>query len=154
MKHTCFKRLVSMLVSVAMLCSFLPTTFAAEPSQFSDFPQGWSREAMTFGVENGLINGKSSTTIEPASNLTRAEMATIINRAFGAEIAKDISEYKDVNPDDWFYDEIGKAVNMETFHGDGNGLMRPNDFITREEVMAVADSIIASLENKGIALKK
>lgn len=137
MKHTYLNRLIAMLVSVAMLCSFVPLAFAAEPSQFSDFPEGWSKEAMTFTVENGLIQGKTDTTIEPASNLTRAEMATIINRAFAAQITEDISEYTDVNSADWFYDEIGKAVNMETFHGDGNGYMRPNDFITREEVMTI-----------------
>ena len=137
MKQNRFKRLISMLVVLAMLGTMVPTAFAAEPSQFVDFPQGWSKDAMTFAVDNGIINGKSETTIEPEANLTRAEMAAIINRAFGAEVSDDISAYTDISSDSWYYNDIGKAVHMETFHGDGNGKMRPDDFITREEVMAV-----------------
>ena len=137
MKQNPFKRLISLLVVFAMLCTMVPTAFAVTPSQFEDFPQGWSKEAMTFAVNNGIINGKSETAIEPESNLTRAEMAAIINRAFGAEVADDISEYTDVSKDAWYYNDIGVAVHMETFHGDGDGKMRPDDFITREEVMAV-----------------
>ena len=136
MKQVHFKRIISMLVTVAMLVTMVPAVFA-NASQFVDFPTGWSKEAMTFSVDNGLINGKSATKIEPQANLTRAEMATIINRAFGSEVVCDISSYTDVKPNDWFYTEMQKAVNMQTFQGDGNGKLRPNDFITREEVMTV-----------------
>ena len=137
MKHLQFKRIISMLLTIAMLLTMVPATFAASASDFTDFPTGWSKEAMAFSVDNGLLNGKSANRIEPVANLTRAEMATIINRAFGAKVTADISRYSDVKQSDWFYVEMQKAVNMQTFNGDGNGRLRPNDAITREEVMAV-----------------
>ncbi len=136
MKHSHFNRIISMFIAFAMLLTMVPA-FAANPSQFVDFPTGWSKVAMSFSVDNGLLNGKSANKIEPASNLTRAEMATIINRAFGAEIKGYISSYTDVKTSDWFYTEMQKAVNMQTFQGDGNGKLRPNSAITREEVMTV-----------------
>ena len=137
MKQSLTKRVISMLITVSMLLTMVPSVFAANPEQFKDFPKGWSKVAMEFSVDNGLLNGKSANTIEPQSNLTRAEMATIINRAFGAKITKDISAYTDVDKSDWYYTEMQKAVNMQTFQGDGNGKLRPDDAITREEVMAV-----------------
>ncbi len=142
MKHSHFNRIISMFIAFAMLLTMVPA-FAANASQFVDFPTGWSKAAMTFSVDNGLLNGKSANKIEPASNLTRAEMATIINRAFGAEVKGDISSYNDVSTSDWFYTEMQKAVNMQTFKGDGNGKLRPNSDITREEVMtAIARAIV------------
>ena len=137
MKQLHFKRIISVLLTFAMLLTMVPVTFAASASDFADFPAGWSKEAMAFSVENGLLNGKSANRIEPAANLTRAEMATIINRAFGAKVTKDISMFSDVKPTDWYYSEMQKAVNMQTFSGDDQGRLRPNDAITREEVMAV-----------------
>ncbi len=136
MKHSHFNRIISMFIAFAMLLTMIPA-FAASADQFVDFPTGWSKAAMTFSVDNGLLNGKSANKIEPASNLTRAEMATIINRAFGAEVKGDISSYTDVKTSDWFYTEMQKAVNMQTFQGDGNGKLRPNSAVTREEVMTV-----------------
>ncbi len=137
MKNSYLKKVVALIITIAMIIPMLPVVSATASSQFVDFPTGWSYEAMTAAVSNGLINGRTHNTIEPTGDLTRAEMATIINRAFGATKTKDISSYSDVKPSDWFYTEIAKAVNMQTFQGDTSGLMRPNDSITREEVFAV-----------------
>lgn len=95
------------------------------------------RRAMTHAVDNGLLQGRSATTINPEDHLTRAEMATIINRAFGAIIKADISQYTDVPEDEWYYDEIAKAVNMRTFEGSSDTEMEPDNNITREEVFTV-----------------
>lgn len=131
------KRIVSLIIAFAMIVSFVPAVFAAEVTDFTDFPTGWSREAMISAVENGLLNGRTSTTINPEDTLTRAEMATIINRAFGATVEADISQYTDVSPTAWYYKEIAKAVNMRTFVGDSGNTMNPEANITREEVFTV-----------------
>ena len=137
MKQTPIRRIVSALAAVAVLVTMLPATFAASASSFVDFPTGWSAAAMAFAVENGLINGKEDGRIEPGANLTRAEMAAIINRAFGAQTTADISAFSDVSSSEWYYAEMQKAVKMQTFTGDAEGTLRPNGNITREEVMTV-----------------
>lgn len=137
MKHITSKKALSLLLSLIMIVASLPMALAISPADFVDFPMGWSKEAVTSAVENGLLNGRTANTIEPRGKLTRAEMATIINRAFGATVEADVSGYTDLEVGSWYYHEIAKAVNMETFQGDGDATMRPNATITREEVFAV-----------------
>ncbi|MFQ9828284.1 MAG: S-layer homology domain-containing protein [Oscillospiraceae bacterium] len=57
----------------------------------------WYAEAVSAAVDNGLLYGKSSTMLDPNGDMTRAEMAAIINRSFGCYKAADISQYKDVS---------------------------------------------------------
>ena len=133
------RSILAAVMAVMLILTAVPfTASAANLAGFSDFPTGWSYAAMTDAVNNGLLTGYGDGTIRPQERLTRAQMAAIINRAFGAEIKADIAgKYSDVNPGDWFYDDIAKAVNMKTFAGDDSGNMRPNEPITREDAMVV-----------------
>ncbi len=137
MKKNLCKKVFALVLSFGMLIQLIPTAFATQNSAFVDFPTGWSAEAVSAAVANGLLKGRTPATLVPDGYLTRAEMATVINRAFGATKTADISSFGDVLPSDWFYTEIAKAVNMQTFQGDTSGLMRPNDPVSREEVFAV-----------------
>ena len=126
---------LAVVLTAALLA---PTSaFAASPSDFSDFPNDWSSDALTAAVENGLLGGVSDGVIAPSGVLTRAQMATIINRAFGATEAASLSGYTDVSPDAWYYNDMAKAVQMGTFVGSGGGLLEPDDAITREEALCV-----------------
>ena len=59
--------------------------------------------------------GKSSSIIDPNGDMTRAEMAAIINRSFGCYKAADISQYKDVAKSKWYYKDVALAVQMGTY---------------------------------------
>ena len=107
---------------------------AATADDFTDFPSDWSAPALSQAVENGLLNGYDGK-INPTGLLTRAQMATMVNRAFGATATASLSGYEDVAPTDWYYEELAKAVQMGTFQGD-NGALRPNQPITREQAFA------------------
>ncbi len=138
-------KIISFITMIAMVLTLVTPVFAAQVSDFTDFPTGWSKDAMTSAVENGILNGRTSTTINPKDNLTRAEMATIINRVFGATVKADISHLTDVSRSDWYYDEIAKAVNMRTFQGDSATTMNPDSYITREQVfVAIARALVLS----------
>ncbi|MBO5008959.1 MAG: S-layer homology domain-containing protein [Clostridia bacterium] len=131
-------RVLAALLSILMIISMLPVFAGAAAYGFSDFPTGtWSEEAVTAAVNNGLLQGKGGGIIAPRDNLTRAEAAAVINRAFGATVKADISEYTDVNPGDWYYSEFQKAVNMGTIVGEGDGILNPNGYITREAMFTV-----------------
>lgn len=121
------------LLSVVMIIAMLPTVaFAAE---FSDMPKGWSTEALESAVANGLLTGADGR-LMPEENLTRAQMAAIINRAFGATQKVELNSYTDVVSSAWYYDDLAKAVQMKTFVGSGDKL-NPNTNITREEAFVV-----------------
>lgn len=130
------KKPIAFVCAAALLLS--PTgALGASPSDFVDFPNDWSQGAMTAAVENGLLGGVGDGRIAPQGEVTRAQMAAIINRAFGAEKQASLSSYSDVAADAWYAVDMAKAVQMGTFSGTGNGLLEPDRAITREEAFSV-----------------
>ena len=127
------KNAIAMALAVTML---LPTNaLALAPEDFSDFPNNWSSEALKSAIENGLLTG-SGDKINPSGNLTRAEMAAIVNRAFGATEMASLAGYSDVSAQAWYYSDMAKAVQMGTFQG-ADGKLNPTGAITREEAFTV-----------------
>ena len=80
------KRVVSLFLTLAMLMPLVCVyPFALSASDMADYSEEhWAAEALEWAVEYDLIKGYEDGTIRPDANLTRAEMATVINRAFGA----------------------------------------------------------------------
>ena len=113
-------------------------TTPREATDFKDYDRtAWYAEAVSAAVDNGLLYGKSSTTLDPNGDMTRAEMAAIINRSFGCYKAADISQYKDVSKDKWYYKDVAMAVQMGTYNGRSSSTMAPDSPITRQEAMTV-----------------
>lgn len=130
------KKPIAFVCAAALLLS--PTgALGASPSDFVDFPNDWSQGAMTAAVENGLLGGVGDGRIAPQGEVTRAQMAAIINRAFGAEKTASLTGYTDVAANAWYATDMAKAVQMGTFSGTGNGLLEPDRAITREEAFSV-----------------
>ncbi len=123
------KKVLCLFVCACLLFSVC----AAET--FVDMPNNWATEALNNAVSNGLIGG-SDGYIRPNDPLTRAEMATIMVRAFGGEEMADLSGFADVSASDWFYPAMSKAVAMGAFTGDGSYL-NPQNNISRQETFAV-----------------
>ena len=139
-----WKRIMALCLAVVLCLSFATVASAAsvdsglKASDFSDFnANAWYAEAVEAAVENGLLIGKSARILDSNGNLTRAEMATVINRAFGAYKITDISAYKDVSKSAWYYSDIQKAVLMGTYKGQSETTMAPDSPITRQEIMTV-----------------
>ena len=140
MKH---KRILAMILAVASCLSLAVSASAAnttarKATDFRDFDRSaWYADAVSAAVDNGLLYGKSSTIIDPNGDMTRAEMAAIINRSFGCYAKADISKYKDVSKDKWYFEDVAMAVQMGTYNGRSNSSMAPDAPITRQEAMTV-----------------
>ena len=135
-----FKRVLAALLVMIMVLQ--PAAFAASVADFLDFPFGWSKDAMTAAVENGLYIGNESKLIQPDKALTRAELAAFITRAFGATRTADLSKITDVNADDWFYEPVAKAYQMGAINGTSDTTFDPNSYITREQVFLVLARVL------------
>lgn len=132
-------RALALAIAAAMVFSLLPTAaFAAGSPGFADMPaEGhWSYQALAAAVDNGLLTG-SDGRLMPQDNLTRAQMATIVSRAFGASEQASLAGFSDVPGSAWYAAAMARAVQMKAFQGDGAGRLRPEDSITREEAFAV-----------------
>ena len=113
-------------------------TVARKATDFRDFDKSaWYAEAVSAAVDNGLLYGKSTTVIDPNGDMTRAEMAAIINRSFGCYKIADISQYKDVSKSKWYYKDVALAVQMGTYNGRSSSSMAPDAPISRQEAMTV-----------------
>ena len=146
------KNMLAFVLALVLVVGCIPfAAFASTETAFgfSDFPTGWSNAAMTDAVENGLITGFGDGTVRPRQLLTRAEMAAIMVRAFGAEVSADIAgKYSDVTPDKWYYDVMAKAVNMRLFTGYEDNTMHPENPITRQEaILVIARALVINSED-------
>lgn len=128
------QKLSAICLSATLLASVGTAAFAAD---FTDMPPDgdWAHEALQAAVDNGLLKG-SEDMIRPNGVLQRSELATVVNRAFGAVQTADLSAFNDVAQDAWYYLEMAKAVKMQTFLGNGSAL-NPESAITRQEAFAV-----------------
>ena len=137
------KRILAMILAVASCLSLAVGASAAntttrKATDFKDYDaKAWYAEAVSAAVDNGLLYGKSATVIDPNGDMTRAEMAAIINRSFGCYKTADISQYKDVSKDKWYYKDVAMAVQMGTYNGRSSSTMAPDSPITRQEAMTV-----------------
>ena len=137
------KRILALFLAAVSCLSLAVSASAAntvnrKATDFRDYDRtAWYAEAVSAAVDNGLLYGKSSTTLDPNGDMTRAEMAAIINRSFGCYKAADISQYKDVAKSKWYYNDVALAVQMGTYNGRSSSSMAPDAPITREEAMTV-----------------
>ena len=137
------KRILALFLAAVSCLSLVVSASAAntvnrKATDFHDFDKSaWYAEAVSAAVDNGLLYGKSSTIIDPNGDMTRAEMAAIINRSFGCYKTADISQYKDVAKSKWYYKDVALAVQMGTYNGRSNSSMAPDSPITRQEAMTV-----------------
>ncbi|MGI6751576.1 MAG: S-layer homology domain-containing protein [Anaerovoracaceae bacterium] len=105
---------------------------------FADMPNNWSTSALEKAVANGLLKGYAEgdkLLIKATAPIKRAEMAAVVNRAFGAVKKAGLGGVTDVAATSWYADDMAKAVMMGTFMKDSK--MRPEDGITRQEAFTV-----------------
>jgi len=103
---------------------------------FADTAGKWYEKAVTEMASRTIINGKTATTFDGESNVTRAEFAAILTRALGLPSGGS-SSFSDVSSSAWCYGSVGAAVKYGIIKGYKDGSFRPNANISREEAMVM-----------------
>ena len=108
------------------------------PSEdFTDVDQElWYHEGIDYAIEQGLMNGTSSTTFEPGSTTTRGMIVTILYRLEGAPAAA-ASSFQDVADGQWYTDAVAWAAANGIVTGYDANTFGPMDPITREQMAAI-----------------
>lgn len=96
----------------------------------------WFYEAVEYAASNGLMNGMSETAFDPAENLSRAMMVTILYRLDGSPEAAG-GGFDDVERGSWYENAVIWADANGIVNGYGNGIFGPDEDITREQMAAV-----------------
>lgn len=129
-----------LLKSILAVCVALMLVSTSVFASFTDMPGGEDGIAIQKAVDNGLLTGFEDSTVRPNAPITRAQMATIIVRMFGATEKADISAYTDVAPSNWYYDALSQGVAMGAFKGSYNKL-NPNAEISVQEALIVLSRV-------------
>ena len=84
------KRILSMILVLAMTIGLLPMSVRAEPTPevpsetsqhvFTDIADHWAKEDIEFVIEKGLLNGTAEGIFSPDRPITRAEISVLLRR--------------------------------------------------------------------------
>ncbi|MBR2181330.1 MAG: S-layer homology domain-containing protein, partial [Oscillospiraceae bacterium] len=96
----------------------------------------WAADAINTLAADGIIKGTSENTFSPASNITRADFALLLVRAFN--LTSDNPEnFADVSASDYFASELAIARNNGIVSGIGDNRFAPRNTITRQDMMVI-----------------
>ncbi|MBQ4544933.1 MAG: S-layer homology domain-containing protein [Oscillospiraceae bacterium] len=109
----------------------------------------WAEDAIAELADAGIIKGTSETTFSPANNITRADFALLLVRAF--DLKSDSTEnFADVSESDYFASELAIARNCGIVGGIGDNKYAPRNTITRQDMMVI---VYRALKTLGIELE-
>lgn len=112
--------------------------------QYTDLDaNAWYAESVHFALVNGLFVGYGDGTFRPEAALSRAMVATVLYRQAGSPAVTGTSTFPDLK-DDWYADAVAWAQEAKVVIGDDKGLFRPDDDVTREEMVTMLYRFAAS----------
>ncbi|MBE6912665.1 MAG: hypothetical protein E7473_09085 [Ruminococcaceae bacterium] len=94
----------------------------------------WAEDAINALAEDGIIRGTSETTYSPAKNITRADFALLLVRAF-EKTSDNTENFDDVLDTDYFVKELAIARNTGLVGGIGDNKFAPRENIKRCDMM-------------------
>lgn len=123
-------------VSLVIACCFLITVTGPISALAEDVSGHWAANEINLLREKNIVRGDSNGNINPDKNIMRAEFAAIINRAFEFTQKGD-SNFPDVKPGTWYYDDFAIAKREGYIGGDNSGNANPDKLISRAEAAVI-----------------
>lgn len=118
---------------------------ASEVTFTDDINDDYEFYIMSHLAEKGVIRGDEEGRALPFDNVTRAEAVAMIMRVLGVNKSGEKSSgFDDVNPDDWFFDDVVNAKNYGIITGDDENTFSPYRNVSNEEMVAMASRAICS----------
>ncbi|BBI31186.1 NHL domain-containing protein [Cohnella abietis] len=119
------------------------------PTSFKDVAgTKWYANAIGYMEQYGIINGYLDGTFKPEAPITRAEFASIASR-FDKLITGEPSTFSDVADNYWAKDNISFAAAKGWVKGYPDGAFKPNNNITRAEVVSLVNRMLERYSDKG-----
>ena len=128
------KRLLSLVVVMAVLCSLPLTVSAADAADYTDTGDITYYEAVDVLTSIGVLEGLTDGSYGPDQTMTRSEAAKIIAYLVLGDSAENLSAvtapFDDVAADHWAAGYIAYCANAGIIDGDGNGSFLPEEEVT------------------------
>lgn len=119
-----FARLAALVLAALILSAAL----ISPPARAAEWMTPYLEQVQEWGVMRGDSNGN----LHEDRSITRAEFVTLVNRAFGyTEVGP--HTFTDVNPNDWYAEDISIAHQAGYFQGTSPTTASPLSLVTREQ---------------------
>jgi len=117
--------------------------FVATGKAFSDINTGrWSAHNIEYMADKSVVLGYPDGEFKPTKSLTRAEFATLIFRFTNLKKVTSDNPFADLDKSHWAYNEILALSKNGLVEGYEDGTFKPENNITRAEVMTVINKIL------------
>lgn len=105
-------------------------------ANFTDIPvfTSWAYPGIVYAVNNGLMNGTSTTTFSPNSTMSRAMLVSTLYRMAGSPSVAYTDAFSDVPRNTYYTNGVIWAANNGIVNGIGNGKFNPHGNVTREQI--------------------
>ena len=141
MKKTVFVLIFIFCVSLITASNALAFDFITLTSKDND--GHWAENATETLKALGVMNGYDGYS-EPDDIITRGEFAALVTRAFGLDDNSGTQAFKDVSKDNIFFANINAAYDAGLIDGFPDKTFRPDNMVTREEIMLMLSRLTAS----------
>ena len=128
---------------------FSLTGMAAAATDISDH---WARETIEQCLSDGIVSGMPDGSFQPNKNITRAEFATMVNKAFGFKDADTDKIFSDVKADAWYNEQVAIAAKAGYITGFPDGTFQPQKQCTRAEACVMIRKAAGMAEGPESAL--
>lgn len=118
-------------LTVVMTCSGVQAT------NFTDTSSHWAASAIDRWSDYGILNGYEDGSFLPNQPITRAEMATIVDRIFCYQTGGG-NVFADVSSDAWYVEAINHLAAAGVMLGDGINAYPRNNITRQEAVVMIA----------------
>lgn len=116
-------------------------TPAASFEQPADVKGNWAEKTIDMFLKLNIIKGYTDGTVKPNQTITRAEFVGILSRIFDVQGTSTVA-FKDVTGNNWAKTAIEQFAAAGVINGYSNGEFKPNQTITREEMVIVLSRLI------------
>lgn len=96
--------------------------------------KAWYADSVHYVLVNNLYNGYPDKTFRPETTLSRAMVVTVLYRLAGEPTVTGTTTFPDLTGD-WYKDAVVWAQENKIALGDDTGHFRPDDDVTREEMV-------------------
>ncbi|MBR5315084.1 MAG: S-layer homology domain-containing protein, partial [Clostridia bacterium] len=107
----------------------------------------WAKDAINSLADEGIIRGTSENTFAPSANITRADFAILLVRAFKMTSESE-ENFADVAESDYFAKELAVARNTGLINGIGDNKFAPRNNITRQDMMVIVYRALVAMEKE------
>lgn len=114
--------------------------------------KNWSYEAIGFMTEKGMVKGYQDGSFRPKAPVTRAEFAAMASR-FDRLMGGQDRGFKDVKSSHWAFEAINSAAAKGWVKGYPDGTFKPDQKITRSEVVSITNIMLDRYADKDFVRK-